>query len=73
MARDCFKAAMLTVVHSGQSLFQAQKKLANLLRIEAGAQWISEYVQERVSRPLHLHTRELLVRNWPSHGKLEMR
>lgn len=63
-AEQGYKAAMLTTKHAGKALEVANVGYTELLRAEAGARWITEYVAERVAMSIPTHMRNLLARGW---------
>ena len=57
-------AATLALQHASKALNIAVMGRSQLLRAEAGARWITEYVAERATRPTPSHLRKLLARGW---------
>ena len=59
-----YEAALLTVKHASEALEVANVGYTELLRAEAGARWITEYVTGRVAMSIPTHVRNLLARGW---------
>lgn len=59
-----YESAMLTMKHASEALGVANVGYTELLRAEAGAKWISEYVAERVAMSIPTYVRNLLARGW---------
>ena len=54
-------AAMKAIDFANKTLKVTKSRYAEFLRVEAGAQWISDYLCERMSKPISTHMRKLLV------------
>ena len=59
-----YKAAAFALQRAREALEVATVGHSELLRAEAGAKWITQYVAERVALPTPPHLRKLLARNW---------
>ena len=57
-------AATLALQCASKALNIAVVGHSHLLRAEAGARWITEYVAERAAMPAPSHLRKLLARDW---------
>lgn len=55
------KAAAKAIDFTNKTLKVTKSGYANFLRVEAGAQWISDYLSERMSKPISTHIRKLLA------------